>query len=62
MIFANGDIYHGGLLRGEFEGNGVYYNPRKNTTLVVLAGSNIETEVLEEQEGYYLVDFEQKVG
>lgn len=35
MIFANGDIYHGGIITGAFLGNGIYYNPRKNITFVI---------------------------
>lgn len=35
MIFKNGDIYHGGLSSGAFMGNGMYYNPNKNSSAVI---------------------------
>lgn len=57
MIFGNGDIYHGGLFAGEFSNHGIYYNPKKNNTIVMLTYDDGEVEVIEDQKGYYLVDF-----
>lgn len=35
MIFNNGDIYHGGLAKGEFFGHAIYYNFSENKTMVI---------------------------
>ncbi len=35
MIFHNGDVYHGGLTKGEFFGNAIYYNSLENRTMVL---------------------------
>ena len=43
MIFKNGDIYHGGLCYGSFSGNGMYYNPTKNSSAVVYSSDDNET-------------------
>jgi hypothetical protein len=35
MIFWNGDIYHGQICEGNFINSGIYYNCRKNNTIVI---------------------------
>ena len=62
ILYGNGQVYHGQFLDGEFNGNGMFYNPRKNQSIMIFSTPGEEYEVIEKLEGYVLIDFKVQLG